>query len=210
MNIEICRLFVRCFLEANPTQIKTIRYVVFCFVLFCLVLGISCFLVLEANLKETRNLLSRRVVPPRRSRHPTSHLREDEALLAGEDETAPLGDFVEHPGGFLQPGEVQRVHHFLALHERELVEVIVSRDAVLYGIKVFPGALDVPLLEVPVVVRGRFVGGGGVPSYAQASALLGTLKTLLEVYVLKKGVGGGRSDHVVHRHAGLKRLVENC
>lgn len=76
-----------------------------------------------------------------------AYLRENEAILVGKGEAAALGHVVEHPGSVLHAGEVQHLDGALALHEGEAAKVVVRRHAVLDGVQVLPGALDVPLSE---------------------------------------------------------------
>lgn len=78
---------------------------------------------------------------------PSNYLRENEALLVGEDDAALLGHVIEQPRSVLQAGQVQHLDGFLAFHEGESVEFFVRGHVVLDGLQVLPGAFDVPLLE---------------------------------------------------------------
>lgn len=78
------------------------------------------------------------------------YLREDEPLLVGEDEAAPLDHVVVDPRGVLKAGQVQHVDGVLALHQDVVEEIVVRHHAVLDGVQVLAGAFEVPLFEVSV------------------------------------------------------------
>lgn len=86
--------------------------------------------------------------------HPMSNLREHEAVLIGEDNTAPLFQVVEHSRSAHQPDQFQLVHGILVLCEGEMVEVVMRRHAVLDGGQMFFGTLDVPPFESSGLCKG--------------------------------------------------------
>ena len=83
------------------------------------------------------------------------YLRENEAVLVGEGDAALLGDVVEQPRGVLQAGEGQLLDELLAFHEDESMELLVRGNAVLDGLQVLPGTLEVELLEVAPLGGGE-------------------------------------------------------
>lgn len=86
--------------------------------------------------------------------HPMPNLREYEAFLVGEDNTAPLVQVVEHSRSARQPDQFQLVHGILVLCEGEFVEIVMRHHAVLDGRQMFFGTLDVPLFENPDWCKG--------------------------------------------------------